>query len=116
MKILQLLVMLGLTIWFGLFALAGAIFLYDPLEIPEGARRYFPFHNLRIVGAFLLALAVVYVGLSACHKGTIKIWRWQLPVPPFKLTICQIIVASADMLVAASVFTLWCREFRGSII
>ena len=34
-----------------------------------------------------------------------KIFRWTLPVPPFRLTIYQIAIASADMLVAASV--LW---------
>ena len=100
-KIVQLLVILGLTIWFGLFALAGVLFLCDPLQVPDNP--YIPSYSMRIVGAVLLGMAVIYVGLAACHKGTVRIWRWQLPVPPFKLTLYQIGVASADMLVAASV-------------
>ena len=36
LKILQLLVILGLTFWFGVFALAGVIFLADPPSVPNG--------------------------------------------------------------------------------
>jgi uncharacterized membrane protein YbhN (UPF0104 family) len=101
MKILQLLVILGLTIWFGLFFLAGVVFIYDPLTIPAGIPLCF--HNTRIVGIVLLGVAVAYLGASACHKGTVTLWRWKLPVPPFKLTLYQVGVASADLLVAAGV-------------
>ena len=35
LKILQLLVILGLTFWFGVFALAGTIFIFHPPHMPE---------------------------------------------------------------------------------
>ena len=35
LKILQLLVILGLTFWFGVFALAGTIFIVDPPRLPN---------------------------------------------------------------------------------
>ena len=42
-------------------------------------------------------------GASLFHRGSLKIFRWTLPVPPFRLTLYQIAIASADMLVAGSV-------------
>jgi uncharacterized membrane protein YbhN (UPF0104 family) len=105
-KILQLLVILALTFWFGLLALAGVVFIIAPLQMP--AALHLPFDTTRPLGMILLAAALVYVGLSALHFGSIKLWHWRLPVPPFKLTLYQIAIASADLLLVASVlYTLW---------
>ncbi len=66
------------------------------------------FSDSRPFGVLLLALTALYVGASLFHRGSLKIFRWTLPVPPFRLTIYQIAIASADMLVAASVlYTLF---------
>ena len=61
------------------------------------------FSDSRPFGILLLAMTGLYVGASLLHRGSLKIFRWTLPVPPFRLTIYQIAIASADMLVAASV-------------
>ena len=115
LKILQLLVILGLTFWFGVFALAGVIFVVDPPHAPEldGVERAANacpsprittmnccggwsntfnglFQYMRPVGVILLAIAVAYLALAAWHKGSVKLLRWTLPVPPFKLTVYQI--------------------------
>ena len=104
-KILELLLILGLTFWFGLFALAGVIFVADPLKVPEDIMRNHKlwFSDTYWFGWALLAIAVAYVGLAAFYRGTLKIWRWTIPVPPLKLTIYQIAIASADLMVAAAV-------------
>jgi uncharacterized membrane protein YbhN (UPF0104 family) len=126
LRILQLLVILGLTFWFGVFALAGVIFVADPPHVPVGNHAELVgqlhhaahhttdklvhdvldwldllSHYMRPLGVVLLLVAAAYVGLAAYHKGSVKILRWTLPVPPFKLTVCQIVIASADLLVAA---------------
>lgn len=120
-KILQLLVILGLTFWFGVFFLSGLIFVFAPLQIPEAQIQQIAasanlseklqwwfrliFTDSRPFGIILLILAGLYLGTAALHRGSLKIFRWQLPVPPFKLSVYQIAVASADMLVAGLV--LW---------
>ena len=129
-KIVQLLVILAFTFWFGVFALAGALFVFTPLRIPrlelqailtdlhdklgDRAAHVFGtlFANSRPFGMLLLALAAAYVGTSLLHRGSLKIFRWTLPVPPPRLTIYQIGIASADMLVAGAVFYLLCPPLR----
>jgi uncharacterized membrane protein YbhN (UPF0104 family) len=126
--ILQLLVILALTFWFGVFFLSGILFVFAPLHIPpdklqaistslvtdwhihEDVVRWFVylFADSRPFGVLLLAMSGLYVGTSLMHRGSLKLFRWTLPVPPFRLTIYQIAIASADMLVAGSVlFTLF---------
>jgi len=120
-KIVQLLVILALTFWFGVFFISGVLFVFVPLRIPDDqvqeiskalltkipkdAVDFFT-HWLSdswLFGILLLVITGLYVGASLMHRGSLKIFRWTLPVPPFRLTIYQIGIASADMLVAASV-------------
>jgi phosphatidylglycerol lysyltransferase len=103
-KILDLLVILGLTFWFGVFTLAGVVFMASPFQIPESLKYLnFPCDNTFWIGAVLLACAAAYVGLSALHRAPIKIFGWQIPLPPLKLTLYQIAIACGDLLVAAAV-------------
>jgi len=120
-KIVQLLVILALTFWFGVFFISGLLFVFVPLRIPDDqvqeiskalltkipkdAVDFFT-HWLSdswLFGILLLAITGLYVGASLMHRGSVRIFRWTLPVPPFRLTLYQIAIASADMLVAASV-------------
>ena len=128
-KIVQLLVILAFTFWFGVFALAGALFVARPLRMPcadlqgilaglqdklgDHAAHAFEvlFANSRPFGVLLLTLAAAYVVTSLLHRGSLKIFRWTLPVPPPRLTIYQIGIASADMLVAGAVFYMLCPPF-----
>jgi uncharacterized membrane protein YbhN (UPF0104 family) len=106
LKILELLVILGLTFWFGLFALAGVVFVAEPLKVPQQfLDEYpdFPIQDTYWFGWALLATALAYVGLSAFYRGSLKLWRWTIPVPPLRLTLYQIGIASADLIVAAGV-------------
>ena len=134
-KILQLLIILGLTFWFGLFGLAGTVFLVDPpqivaLDAPQAAAApATPFAadaqdksaevlrqigriavNMRVWGAVLAALALAYLILSAARLSEIHIFGHRLPVPPLKLTLYQFAITWADMLVAALV--LYCLMYN----
>jgi uncharacterized membrane protein YbhN (UPF0104 family) len=130
LKILQLLVILGLTFWFGVFALAGLVFVFAPLRIPDNAIAQIcaelpanlehPFRLLftdsRPFGGVLLAIALFYLGTSALHRGSIKIKHWELPVPPFRLSLYQVGIASADMLVAALVLYVLFPAVKGGYL
>ena len=135
-KIVQLLVILALTFWFGVFFISGVLFVFAPLRIPhsqlklistsmvmewhihEDVVKWFTylFSDSRSFGILLLAMTAAYVGASLFHRGSLKIFRWTLPVPPFRLTIYQIAIASADMLVAASVFYALFPPVRGGYL
>jgi phosphatidylglycerol lysyltransferase len=115
LKIVELLVILGLTFWFGLFFVAGILCLVWPLDVPAELLRHLPlpghahFHfevghfEFRVLGAILLAIALAYIAVSAFHQGRLKVLRWEIPVPPFRLTRYQYAIATADLLVASGV-------------
>ena len=115
LKIVELLVILGLTFWFGLFFVAGILCLIWPLDVPAELLRHLslPGHahlhfaighfEFRVLGAILLVIALAYIAVSAFHQGRLKIFRWEIPVPPFRLTRYQYAIATADLLVASGV-------------
>jgi uncharacterized membrane protein YbhN (UPF0104 family) len=103
-KILDLLVILGLTFWFGVFTLAGVVFIAVPFRVPAKLESlHLPFAGTFWVGVTLLAIAVGYVAIGALAHRPLKLFGWQLPLPPLKLTLYQIAIACADLLVAAAV-------------
>ena len=113
-KILDLLVILGLTFWFGVFTLAGVIFVVTPFPIPVELRHLkLPVHETYWIGVALLLTAGIYVTLSALHRKPVKILGWQLPFPPLKLTLYQIAIACADLLVAAWVLYILLPPIAG---
>jgi phosphatidylglycerol lysyltransferase len=117
-KILELLIILGLTFWFGLFTLAGIVFIAAPfpvpdtIAIPKTLQHMFelretlplPFTNMHWAGIVLLLISVGYVILSAIHRKPFKFFRWHIPLPPLRLTLYQIVIACGDLMVAAAVF------------
>lgn len=110
-EIVQLVAILGLTFWLGVLALAGIVFLLVPFPVPGKVRemlpdwaQWLPLHDVRFLGAVLLAHVVVYLGICAWRRKPLRIWRWELPLPPPGLTLAQIGVACADLLVGAAVF------------
>ena len=110
-KILELLVILGLTFWFGVFTLAGLVFMVAPFELPAYLqipgrpqdRLEMPFQHTFWVGVVLLLVAAAYVVLSAVRRKPFRFLRWNVPIPPLKLTLYQIALACGDLLVAAGV-------------
>ena len=121
-KIVQLLVILALTFWFGVFFISGVLFVATPLRIPHNqlhidpqamAAKIPPEASIGSRTSSPIPVPLAYCcccwpdrtsGASLFHRGSLKLFRWTLPVPPFRLTVNQIAIASADMLVAASVF------------
>jgi len=114
-KILELLVILGLTFWFGLLTLAGIVFIAAPFPIPDHIHidlthqmgtidRKLPFTNMHWAGVVLLLISAGYVLISAIHRKPFKFFRWHISLPPLKLTLYQIVIACGDLLVAAAVF------------
>jgi phosphatidylglycerol lysyltransferase len=104
LRILDLLVILGLTFWFGVFTLAGIVFIATPFPIPKELEHLnLPVDGTFWVGVALLLFSAGYVAIAALCRRPLRLFGWQLPLPPLKLTLYQIAIACADLLVAAAV-------------
>jgi uncharacterized membrane protein YbhN (UPF0104 family) len=111
-EVLQLVAILGLTFWLGVLALAGVVFLAAPFPIPDGvldllpdyAAQWLAAQGLRWLGVVLLAHVAVYLGICAVRRKPLHLWRWEVPLPPPSLSLGQIGVSCADLMVAAAIF------------
>ena len=105
LKIVKLLVILGLTFWFGVFALAGVVFVVAPFSIPAGLNHVkLPFAHTFWVGVSLLLITLGYVALDALYyRRPLRFFRWRVSLPPLRLTLYQIVIACGDLLVAAAI-------------
>lgn len=101
LDIVRLVLMLAVTFWVGAMGLAGAIFLFVPLDVPPelgiGAG------HIRPLGAFLLGLCLLY--LAACWQArgrAIRIFGKEFALPTLGIAVAQTFVAGLDLIVAAS--------------
>jgi uncharacterized membrane protein YbhN (UPF0104 family) len=78
LKIVKLLVILGLTFWFGVFTLAGVVFVVAPFSIPAGLSHLkLPFAHTFWVGVALLLTVLGYVAFDALHyRRPLRFFRW----------------------------------------
>ena len=97
----KLLVVLTVTFWLGLFALAGLVFVFQPFAIP--AQFKLPFADVRPLGYLLLAVTLIYLLLCALGARQVRIRGRVIPLPKLHFAISQLAVASADLLVAAAI-------------
>jgi phosphatidylglycerol lysyltransferase len=117
LKILDLLVILGLTFWFGVFTLAGVVFVAAPFPIPAALRHLnLPVDGTYWLGVVLLLCAAAYVIVSALCQTILKSLTWWIPLPPLKLTLYQIVIACGDLLVAAAVLYMLLPPIDGGYL
>jgi len=103
-RIVDLLLILGLTFWFGVFLLAGIVFVATPFRVPAELEYLdLPFGHTFWLGVALLLFSAGYVAISVWRRSPLQIRGWRVPVPPLKLTLCQYAIACGDLLVAAAV-------------
>lgn len=100
-EIAKLMAMLAITFWVGALALAGIVFVYDPLPAPPELN--LPFENVRPLGYVLLVIVAAYVSMSLIRRTPIVIRNHSFTIPSLRLTLSQILIASLDQMVAAGV-------------
>ena len=99
--VVRLVLIVGISFWIGVFALAGFVFVWEPLTIPS--ELHLPLSDTRPLGVFLLSLAAAYLALCAFRKTPVKIGNWEFDPPPISLSLMQYAVATVDLLVASGV-------------
>jgi phosphatidylglycerol lysyltransferase len=100
-EIVKLVILLSVTFWIGLCALAGVVFVVDPLPIPS--RLHLPVASTFPLGIVLSCLAIAYLLLCAFHRTPWKIRQWEFSPPPVGLSLLQYLFATLDLMVAAAV-------------
>jgi uncharacterized membrane protein YbhN (UPF0104 family) len=103
LRVAELIALLGLTFWLGIFALAGFLFVAAPFPMPPQIQAHVPCHSVIPLGVTLLAFVGVYLGLSAFWRRPIKIFKWQSQLPPLRISLYQILISSADITIAGGV-------------
>lgn len=100
-EIVKLLIVLSLTFWLGLLGLSSAVFLLDPLTIPEGL--HLPFSDTRPLGGLFVVLVVGYFVVCAKRKLPLQLRGVTFQLPSPKLALAQLAVAALDLTVSGSV-------------
>lgn len=100
-EVFKLVVFLSVTLWVGVLFLGGILFLINPLPIPE--RLHLPIATARPLGLLLTGLLIIYLALCAFRHRPIKVADWEFALPSARISLLQTLVASIDLLLAASV-------------
>lgn len=107
LEIVRLVAMLAVTFWFGVFALAGALFVLDPLPTPEPIK--LPGGKVfELPGGSVLTLGIVLLVMTAAYLALVFLWRrpirWrshEVRLPDPSIAVAQLVVAAVDLTAAA---------------
>lgn len=99
--IAQVIAFANFTFWLGMFAVAGLLFLINPLKIPT--QLHLPFATVRPIGVIFLLLVVAYLLGSIFIKQPLIICGHEFRFPSFKISLAQIAISSFDWILAAAV-------------
>jgi glycosyltransferase 2 family protein len=101
LAIAQIIAFANFTFWLGMFAVAGLMFVFDPLQIPP--QLHLPFTTVRPVGIIFLLLVVTYLIASVVVKQPLVVRNQEFRFPNFQISLAQIAISSFDWLLAAAV-------------
>ncbi|MEH2012227.1 lysylphosphatidylglycerol synthase domain-containing protein [Nostoc sp.] len=99
--IAQVIAFANFTFWLGMFAVAGFLFLVNPLKIPT--QLHLPFATVRPIGVIFLVLVAIYLLGSILIKQPLIIRGQEFRFPSFKISLAQIAISSFDWILAAAV-------------
>lgn len=99
--IAQVIAFANFTFWLGMFAVAGCLFIINPLKIPT--QLHLPFTTVRSIGVIFLLLVAAYLLGSIFIQQPLIIRGQEFRFPSFKISLAQIAISSFDWILAAAV-------------
>ncbi|QLE51154.1 UPF0104 family protein [Nostoc sp. C057] len=99
--IAQVIAFANFTFWLGMFAVAGCLFLINPLKIPT--QLHLPFATVRPIGVIFLLLVASYLLGSLFIKQPLIIRGQEFRFPDFKISLIQIAISGLDWILAAAI-------------
>jgi phosphatidylglycerol lysyltransferase len=100
-EITKMIAFYTLTLWLGLSALGGIAFTVEPVAVP--GLLGLPFHSVRPLGILFLSILGGYVLATLVRRKPIAAGHVEIFLPSPGLSAAQIVVASVDWVLAASV-------------
>ncbi|MBN3950653.1 MAG: UPF0104 family protein [Nostoc sp. NMS7] len=99
--IAQVIAFANFTFWLGMFAVAGLLFIINPLKIPT--QLHLPFATVRPIGVIFLLLVATYLLGSIFIQQPLIIRGQEFRFPTLKISLAQIAISSFDWILAAAV-------------
>jgi uncharacterized membrane protein YbhN (UPF0104 family) len=94
LDITKLVAFCSATLVLGFLALAGVVFLVEPMAVPRAL--HLPFASVRPIGVIFLLFVAVYLIWSLRTKGPLRIFRWEFALPSPGLLVSQVMLASLE--------------------
>ncbi len=110
-QIAKIIAFAAVTLWLGLFAVAGIALLISPVELPSEVR--IPLESGWVLGLVLLAIVIIYLVLNAARRQPLAVRGWRLPMPGIRMALSQILLGAVDWCLAASVLYVLMPEAAG---
>jgi len=101
MQVTQIMAFSAFTLWIGFCMVGGLSLLLATPNLPADV--VVPFVSLRVLGGILLVMVIGYVWASAKVKKELSFKSWSFDFPSLTLSLKQVIIASIDWLLMASV-------------
>ncbi len=112
-EVIQLIAIVGITFWLGVFALGGVMFTIDPFEIPQLEGFHLPFKTVQPLGWMLIGLTLSYFLLTVLWRKPIKMYGHEVRLPGFRMSAMQVLIAALDFAIGAlCMFVLLPSDFE----
>lgn len=90
------------TLWLGLFAIAGLSFIVNGVAVDPSL--HLPVRKTFPLGVLFLSVVVSYLSFTATRQSKpLKIFRWRIALPSLRIATAQIALASLDWALAGAV-------------
>ena len=100
-EIARIIAFYTITFWLGFVLLGGTLFIIEPPPMPHTV--HLPFNSIRILGFVLLIPAIAYIAFLIIRNKPVRIRQWEFELPQPRLLVAQILISSADWMLAAAV-------------
>ncbi|MEH3104686.1 MAG: lysylphosphatidylglycerol synthase domain-containing protein [Sphingomonas phyllosphaerae] len=99
----QIMIVAGVTFWLGAFLLLGVAFVVLP-DLPAIGDRAVPPAFQTWAGLATLALLGGYmVALAFLDGRSVRLWRWEVRLPTWRMAVAQFALGTLDLLAATAV-------------
>lgn len=101
LEIAQVVGFCTVTLWFGFFTLSGFIFVLSPIKIPVSL--HLPIHSTVPIGIAFLSVMSCFFVWDIFRKQPFNIREIEFTLPPVRLLVAQIAIATLDWLLAGTI-------------